>query len=300
MPLVARGLAAEDGAAYAASVERAVAAGELLGSSSPHGEFLVPWSLSEPQLVGVAELDGTVVGWVHPEVKALVVEPAFRRRGIGRSLVELGLQMEAFRARPNLLLGVVPGEEPAHAFLAATGFELHSLLWDLELPASAAAASPAWPDGVTVRPIRIGEDRLAFIRLFNAAFADHATPLHMDEAMATTPELDLPWAEDDLLVAELGGELIGFCATEPRRGQDGAVEPRAEIWTIGVRPDRQGAGVGRQLLRWGVEHLRGIGVETVTLSVNGRNPRALSLYESEGFVRTTTRERWARPVPAGT
>ena len=94
-----------------------------------------------------------------------------------------------------------------------------------------------------------------------------------------------------------GGELIGFSATEPKRREDGGVEPRAEIWTIGVRPDRQGAGLGRQLLRWGVAHLRELGVETVTLSVNGRNPRALGLYESEGFVRTSTRERWARPVP---
>ena len=99
-------------------------------------------------------------------------------------------------------------------------------------------------------------------------------------------------------MAEQAGELIGFCATEPKRREDGAVEPHAEIWTIGVRPDRQGAGLGRQLLRWGIAHLRELGVETVALSVNGRNPRALALYEREGFVRTSTRERWARPVPS--
>ena len=34
----------------------------------------------------------------------------------------------------------------------------------------------------------------------------------------------------------------------------------------------------------------------MTLSVNGRNAGALGLYESEGFHRTSTRERWARPV----
>ena len=297
MAVLARGLTAADGEAFAASVERAIAAGELLGSSSPHGEFIVPWSLAEPQLVGVAALDGTFAGWVHPEVKALVVEPAFRRRGVGRALVDHGLQMERLRQRPSLLLGAVPGEEPAHAFLAATGFEQHSLLWSLELPPGAPATPPGWPDGVTTRTISFATDRLDFVRLFNAAFADHATPLQMDEGRADEPQPDLPWKEEDLLVAEQGGELIGFCATEPRRLDAGGVEPAAEIWTIGVRPDRQGAGLGRQLLRWGVEHLRGLGVETVTLSVNGRNPRALGLYESEGFVRTSTRERWARPVP---
>ena len=55
----------------------------------------------------------------------------------------------------------------------------------------------------------------------------------------------------------------------------------------------------RQLLRWGVHHLRDVGAETVTLSVNGRNPRALGLYEAEGFHRTSTRERWAKPAVAG-
>jgi ribosomal protein S18 acetylase RimI-like enzyme len=77
------------------------------------------------------------------------------------------------------------------------------------------------------------------------------------------------------------------------------VEERAEIWTVGVRPGLQGRGYGRQLLRWGVHHLRDVGARTVTLSVNGRNPRALGLYEAEGFHRTSTRERWAKPAAAG-
>ena len=110
---------------------------------------------------------------------------------------------------------------------------------------------------------------------------------------------DAPFRDEDLLLLEgPSGELDGFCATEPRRLPDGGVEARGEIWTVGVLPGRQGHGYGRQLLRWGVAHLREVGVETVTLSVNGRNPRALGLYESEGFRRTTTRDRWAKPVLA--
>ena len=297
MAILTRALTSEDATAFAASVERSIAAGELLGSSSPHGEFLVTWSLAEPQLVSVAERDGTFAGWVHPEVKALVVEPAFRRQGIGRALVERGLEMESLRSRPNLLLGAVPGEEPAHAFLAATGFEQHSVLWDLELPPAVPATPPSWPDGVTTRPIAFATDRPAFIRLFNDAFRDHATPLQIDPAMADAPLDQLPWKEEDLQVADQGGELVGFSLTEPRRLPEGGVESHGDIGMIGVRPDLQGRGLGRQLLRWGVQHLRGLGVETVTLSVNGRNPRALGLYESEGFVRTSTRERWAKPVP---
>jgi ribosomal protein S18 acetylase RimI-like enzyme len=50
----------------------------------------------------------------------------------------------------------------------------------------------------------------------------------------------------------------------------------------------------------GVGWLRALGVDTVTLSVSAANPTALALYEHEGFVRTAQRDRWARPVDAGT
>src|SRR3954452_6323077 len=158
MALVARALTPDDAPAFTASVERAIVAGELLGSSAPHGEHLVQFSLSEPQLVGIAEDDGVLVGWVHPEIKALVVEPAHRRLGVGRALVEHGLRMEAGRGRPNLLLGVVPGEAPGPAFLPAPAFDLPSLLWALELPRAPRVAPPAWPAGVTTRPIRFADD----------------------------------------------------------------------------------------------------------------------------------------------
>jgi len=74
------------------------------------------------------------------------------------------------------------------------------------------------------------------------------------------------------------------------------VGAHGEVWAVGVRPDRQGRGLGRQLLRAGVARLRGVGVPAISLSVNGRNESALGLYESEGFVRVLTRDRWARPA----
>jgi mycothiol synthase len=110
------------------------------------------------------------------------------------------------------------------------------------------------------------------------------------------PEPGLEDADTLLLEDVASGELVGFCSTTPERA-GGVAGPHAEIWTIGVRPDRQGHGLGRQLLRWGVERLRAIGARDISLSVNSRNEHALALYESEGFARISTRERWARPVP---
>ena len=60
-----------------------------------------------------------------------------------------------------------------------------------------------------------------------------------------------------------------------------------------MRPEARGRGLGRELLRWGVHRLRSVSELPVTLSVNGRNERALRLYEREGFRRT------AHPRPLG-
>ena len=292
-----RRLTADDAAALTALIDRARDAGELLGSSSPHGDWVVRYALSEPDQIAVADADGTLVGVVMPEVKALVVEPGRRRQGIGRALVAAGAAIEGERDRPNLLLGLIPDDAVGHAFVAATGFAFHSTLWDLDLEPGIAVAEPVWPPGTRPRSIDRGRDLRAWVELFNAAFADHATPLQLDAERIDADRDEAPFRDEDLELLESdSAELLGFCASEPKRLPEGGVGPRAEIWTVGVRPDLQGRGYGRQLLRWGVHHLRDLGVETVTLSVNGRNAGALGLYESEGFHRTSTRERWARPV----
>ena len=117
------------------------------------------------------------------------------------------------------------------------------------------------------------------------------------EAGLADPDTD----NGDVILVEAAatGDPLGFCATDPSR-REGRVGDHGEIWAVGVRPDQQGRGIGRQLVRAGVERLRSIGVPNVSLSVNGRNEGALGLYESEGFVRRRTRDRWSRPVAAAT
>jgi mycothiol synthase len=295
-PLVRR-LSAADAEAFTAAVSRARDAGDLLGSSAPHGEWVVSFALDAPGESAVAELDGALVGFVLPEVKTVVLDPGHRRRGIGRALVGAGLEIERERERPDLILGVRPGDVAGEAFLRATGFAFHSTLWDLDLAPGRAVPPAAWPDGLVPRASDEPLNVAALVDLFNAAFADHATPLQL----SVSPDLET-WlgaaarAGDLIVVMGPDGQPVGFCSTEPTRDPAGVVQARGEIWTIGVRPDLQGRGLGRQLLRAGVTHLRAVGVETVSLAVNGRNPRALGLYESEGFVRTATRDRWARSV----
>lgn len=297
-PVEVRTLRAEDAAAVTDAVRAAKDRGDVRASSDPELNFALSLFGVDPGLFGGAFVDGRLVGFIAPELKVTVVAPEERRQGLGRRLVELGLGMEGARGRTDLLMGVLPGDEPGACFLAANGFAFHSVVWDLELAPDRAVASPTWPDDVLVRSFDAGRDVQALPRLVNAAFADHPTPIVMEEAMLLASLDDPNILDDDAIVLEDGasGEPVGFCLNDVRRADGVVVSDHGEIGMIGVRPDARGRGLGRQLLRAGIGYLRSVGASRVTLAVNGRNDGALALYESEGFVRMRTRERWARPV----
>jgi mycothiol synthase len=269
----------------------------MLASSDPHAAFVLKGFAIDPGRFGGAFRDEALAGFVIPEFKVVVVQPKLRRQGIGRALVDLGLDMEGRRGRPELILGTLPGDLAATAFLKATGFGYHSTVWDLDLPTDANVQAPAWPEGYAGRPFDRTRDLEAWVRVFNEAFADHPTPLQLDPKSVAAGLADPDNVDADIvvLVETATGDLVGFCNCDPGR-RDGKISDHAELWTIGVRPDRQGRGLGRQLVRAGVENVRRLGIPNVSLSVNGRNESALALYESEGFVRVRTRDRWSRPT----
>jgi len=295
-----RRLTAADLPVLRPEVDRARAARDFAASSDPDAEWFLKSVELDPSIV-VGAFDGDrLAGLASGEYKVVIVRPDRRREGIGRALVEAALDAERARGRDELILGVLPLDDRGKAFLAAAGFALHSTVWELDLPPGVSIAEPVWPAGLVARPFDRTRDLEPWIVLFNAAFADHATPLQLDASfiVAGFDDPAIVDADTELVEDAATGELVGFCAASPIRREGGVVE-HGEIWTIGVLPGRQGHGLGRQLLRWGARYLRGIGAPDVTLSVNGRNDRALGLYESEGFVRTRTRERWARPVGSG-
>lgn len=88
------------------------------------------------------------------------------------------------------------------------------------------------------------------------------------------------------------------------RGDDGRVDgyaglalgpDEAEVQTIGVRPDRQGRGIGRALLR---ELIATAGGRRILLEVRTDNEPALALYRSSGFETIGLRRRYYQPSGA--
>ncbi|HUZ80594.1 MAG TPA: GNAT family N-acetyltransferase [Thermoplasmata archaeon] len=68
-----------------------------------------------------------------------------------------------------------------------------------------------------------------------------------------------------------------------------------------VDPERQRAGLGTFLVRWGFRTLRALGYGSVRLWVTASNAPARALYERTGFRQTATASiyRWSRPDPDG-
>ena len=73
------------------------------------------------------------------------------------------------------------------------------------------------------------------------------------------------------------------------------MDDEAEVHTIGVRPESQGAGIGRKLLR---QLISVAGDRRLLLEVRTDNVPAIALYTSEGFTMVGIRRRYYRPSGA--
>ena len=247
----------------------------------------------------MADVGGRLAGLVVPDVKALVVSPRTAGGGSAAPSPTRAPRSERGVAGPTCILGVLPGDDAGEAFLARPASRIHSTVWDLEVGSGDARAA-ARVAARTSGPADRRHPRPPGLRRPVQRGVRDASDAARDDARRRRGGLGQPRRPRARRTSSCSrrptGRSLGFCATRAGPAARGRRRAAAEIWTIGVRPDAQGRGLGRQLLRWGVGHVRGLGVETVTLAVNGVNRGPSGLYESEGFVRTATRDRWARPV----
>jgi len=91
------------------------------------------------------------------------------------------------------------------------------------------------------------------------------------------------WA-DTVLVADCGGEPAGYisCHLHPASGS---------IGLLAVAPEKQGKGLGRQLVAAALAYFRSRGMPRATVVTQGRNVGSQRLYQACGF-RTRTVQLW--------
>ena len=236
--------------------------------------------------------DGTLPdrGWVS----ALVVHPAFQRRGLGTRLLA---QAEAYLAglgRRRVVLGGDPGHffpgiplrDEALAFFAGAGYQvrgdaydLHRSIKDYTTPAMVAAAGAEHPE-VEIRPLRPGEEG----RLLD--FMDETFPGRWRYTMGRFLAGRGPVG--DVMGVVRGGTVRGFAhlfhpgsrwigpsiAWSPAVGRCGGLGP------MGLTPEFRGRGLGLALLDAAVRHLQTLGVDEMIIDWTN----LLGFYGRLGFV----------------
>ncbi|WP_051750506.1 mycothiol synthase [Phycicoccus jejuensis] len=206
-------------------------------------------------------------------VAELVVDPAHRRSGHGRALLDAAL---AEGARSVWAHGDLPA---AGALAASAGLERTRELFRMARPlTSDDAADPELPDGYTARAFEPGRDDEAWVALNAAAFASHP-----EQGRLTVADLHERMEQDwfdaaGFILVERDGRVVAFHWTKVEPGSTSG-----EVYVVGVDPAEQGHGLGGPLTRLGTAHLARRGLAEVELYVDGDNTAARRTYARLGF-----------------
>jgi mycothiol synthase len=245
----------------------------------------------------VATDGGRIVGFCFTRMDELFVHPAYRRRGHGRRIVGALVGRLRELGDPELKLHG-PELEPSRAFREALGFRYATSLWLFELAPSVPVPRPVFPPGIVARAYR-DDDLARYVAVAQASFADHPSPLTFSESAVAhvhgLPDFD-PHGILLLLAADDPDTAIGWAKAEHELSE-ATGDRRGAVSFIGVRPAWRGRGLGRELLRWAITHVRDAGAGTVELNVEAANDGAKALYLATGF---TPEVEWRQyVVPTG-
>lgn len=220
----------------------------------------------------------------------LVVDPEWRRRGVGRALLDAIFDSSVW----------AHGDLPAAQALAASA----GLVSTRELHVMERAVgpgddvSPTLPEGFAVRTFEPGRDEQAWLDVNGLAFASHP-----EQGSITLEDLRERMGQDwfdpegfflveDTTVTQDGGAhpLAAFHWTKREPGSS-----TGEVYVVGVHPAYQGRGLAGLLTGLGTAYLAGQGVDTIELYVDGDNTRALATYRRAGFDDAAVHVVYRRP-----
>jgi len=243
------------------------------------------------ELVGYAQATRRDGGWTMQ----LVVEPTRRDEAGAVADALLGATIEALAVAADgtdeIDWWVVEPSAEIGERAAGHGFHVDRDLVQMRrtLPAERRSA-------VVTRSFIIGRDEEAWVAANNRAFAGHpeqgawtVETLHRRAAQ--------PWFDPDgFRLHERDGRLAAFCWTKVHDETD---VRQGEIYVIGVDPDFQGLGLGKELTLAGLDHLSDDDIVHALLYVDGPNTAPRAMYERLGFRVARTDRAYARVVGGG-
>lgn len=259
------------------------------------------------------EIEGEPIGYsrvwwekqedgLHTYRSFAVLDPAWRRRGIGQAILDWDLerlrsiaaghdsQLKVFRS------GIDGGEHGTKALLEANGFK--PITYGAEMSRSILGDLPdaPLPHGLEIRPVE-PEHMRPIWEADAEAFLDHWGARRPTEA-DWEGFLDRPFTDPSLWkVAWEGDKVVGqvrsFIDPDENREYD---RLRGYTENISTIREWRGRGVARALICASFRILRERGMHEAALGVHTDNPTgAFHLYLSLGFVVETTGAAYERP-----
>jgi mycothiol synthase len=209
----------------------------------------------------------------------LVVEPTYRRRGIGSALLRKVIEHAKSQHATSLGLWAYNDSKASQHLARSFSLSPERRLLHMHRHSEAPPAAPT-PLSASVRPLRAGEEE-TLLALNNRIFEGHP-----ENGSWTLEDLkarqEQTWFDAaDVLMLEEDGALAGFCWLKiEERGEEGRV---GEIYVIGNTPEFRGRGLGRYLLSAGLQHLSRRNVNVIAVYVDQSNDAGVSLYHSFEF-----------------
>ncbi|MCL2783971.1 MAG: mycothiol synthase [Propionibacteriaceae bacterium] len=225
----------------------------------------------------------TAYAWWKDASAQIVVDPAYRRQGLGSILLDCVTQID-----PDTELWSFGDCDAARGFCAKHRYEQVRALLILEAhaPFPIKAASTQF----TITTFR-DDDLDDLVALHSKAFSHHP-----EQASWTKDDFrrrfDSDWFDPHgLFIAWHSQTMVGFLWTKQ-------LNDTGEIYILGVDPAREGAGLGRQLLEHSLKYFQQRGINSVRLWVDQAETRAQILYQSSGFslVRKDLRYRYVDKI----
>lgn len=234
----------------------------------------------------LARVDNEIVGYLNlapatdtgPPMAELVIDPPYRRRGIGSEMIRRGLA----RGGPDARIWAHGNLEPARAVAAALGMRIVRELLQMRRPLTDLPAVQV-PDDVQISTYSGPSDDAELLRVNNEAFVWHPEQggLTVDDLAEQRAESWFDPAGLFLATDTQSGKLLGFHWTKVH------TEWLGEVYVVGVDPAAQGRGLGRLLTLIGLHHLgqrlSDASQPTVMLYTEADNTAAVNTYRKLGF-----------------
>ena len=267
-------------------VQRTTASETSMRSTWMRAMLSVPGMDPEDNCI-LAERDGTIVGFalLTPEpiinrvVAVIGIVPEERGLGLGNRLI-------GDATDHTKLLGIrnFQTEEPANSWIATNlledhGFEQVRTFWKMSWEPTDVPYETI-PSGLKIRLFEPERDEMALTKLQNTCFEGSwgFSPNTVEQIAARVRFEQVESA--GIVLATDGAKLVGYNWTSCTSQRPSAI---GRIEMTGVHPDYRGYGLGRFIVRAGMDLLRRAGVSSVVLDVDSANRPAKLIYIFNGF-----------------